>query len=122
MDAGEYWVTIIVTSGDGAFLWGSDIDAEEIEVTSDLLNRRRLPETVSFEDVSLSLTGGADRGMVRLDFTPVGPTEKMLAHLVNDAGSRLTVFFDPLTGTSGILEGYAESLGRQALGWKTGLQ
>jgi prepilin-type N-terminal cleavage/methylation domain-containing protein len=116
VDAGEYWVTIIVTSGDGGFLWGSDIDAEELEVTSDLLNRRRLPEGVHFQDVSLSLTGGADRGMVALNFTPVGPMERMLVHLVSDAGSQLTVFLDPVTGATGVLEGYAEALNQRSLG------
>jgi hypothetical protein len=44
----------------------------------------------------------------------------MLVHLTNDAGSELTVFFDPMTGTSGILEGYAEALDERSLGWVPG--
>ncbi len=116
VDAGEYWVTVILASEDSGLFTDAVEDAQELEVTSDLLHRRVLPEGVHFQDVSLSLTGGADRGMVALNFTPVGPMERMLVHLVSEAGSQLTVFLDPLTGATGVLEGYAQAFNQQSLG------
>lgn len=119
IDADEYWVAALVatTEEDGFFQQSEEM--EEVEVTSDLLSRKKLPEGVRFEDVNLSFTGGTDRGTVEVDFTPIGPTERMLVHLVSDSGSQLTVFFDHLTGTTGVLEGYATDLDQQTLGWKT---
>ena len=115
IDTGEYWVTTfsnIQTAGP----FRKSQDLEEIEVTSDLLRRRRLSDTVRFEDVDLSETGYADSSTVALDFTPVGATEGMLAHLKSESGSQLTVFFDPLTGTPGVLDGYADSVAHQGFG------
>lgn len=114
-DAGEYWVTTVATAqGGGPFQQSEEV--EEIEITSDLLRRKRLPESVRFEDVKLSQSGVTNSGTVKLEFTPVGPTQKMLVHLTSDAGSQLTVFFDPVTGTSGILEGYVEAVDEQSPG------
>ena len=115
IETGEYWVTAYAPSdGGGPFQQREAV--EELEVTSDLLRRTKLHEGVRFEDVNLSETGKADSGTAVLDFTPVGPTQRMLVHLANDADSRLTVFFDPVTGTCGILEGYAESVAEQGVG------
>jgi len=122
IDMDEYWVTALLatTEEDGFFQQSQEM--EEVEVTNDLLTRKKLPEGVHFEDVDLSFTGGTNRGTVEMDFTPIGPTERMLVHLVSDDGSQLTVFFDYLTGTTGVLEGYATHLDQQTLGWKTGAQ
>jgi prepilin-type N-terminal cleavage/methylation domain-containing protein len=114
IDAGEYWLTAFGAADGPGFLLGNQ-DMEEIEVTTDLLRRRRLPDTVTFQDVDLSDSGYADRGTVVTEFTPVGATQEMLVHLRGKSGSQLTVFFDPVTGTHGILEGYAESVTLQGL-------
>ena len=109
MDTREYWVTTFSTDQSAGFFSASQ-DVQEIEVTIDLLHRRRLPNAVRFEDVELSETGGSDSGTVVLDFTPVGPTQGMLVHLASERDSQLTVFFDQITGTSGVLEGYIQSV------------
>ncbi len=109
VDGGEYWLTTFVEEETTGFFQQSK-NLEEIEITADLLRRRRLPETVIFQDVDLSETGYADRGTVVVDFTPVGATQEALIHLRSKNGSQLTVFFDPVTGTSGVLEGYAQSV------------
>ena len=119
IDAREYWVTTVAAPETGGLFQKTE-DVEDVEITSDLLHRKKLPEGVRFQGVVLSVTGETDRGTVMLDFTPVGPVERMLVHLTNDAGSELTVFFDPMTGTSGILEGYAEALDERSLGWVPG--
>ncbi len=113
IDTGEYWVTTFNMDQDSGLFHGSK-EVEEIEVTSDIMHRRRLPDGVHFEDVALSETAGADRGIVDVDFTPVGAVQGMLIHLADDSGSQLTVFFDHLTGTAGVLEGYAESVARDS--------
>lgn len=109
IDTREYWLTTFIADNTTGFFQGTE-DLEEIEITTDLLRRRRLPETARFQDVVLSESGYADSGTVVLDFTPVGVSQEMLVHLQGKSGSQLTVFFNPLTGTTGILEGYVESL------------
>jgi prepilin-type N-terminal cleavage/methylation domain-containing protein len=113
IDTGEYWVTTLAI-GETTSLFQANDELEEIEVTSDIMHRRSLPDSVHFEDVTLSETGGADRGIVNVDFTPVGAAQGMLVHLASDDGSQLTVFFDHLTGTSGVLDGYAEAMARDS--------
>ena len=109
IDEREYWLTTFIADKTTVFFQGTE-DLEEIEITTDLLRRRRLPETARFQDVVLSESGYADSGTVVLDFTPVGVSQEMFVHLRGKRGSQLTVFFDPVTGTTGILEGYVESL------------
>jgi prepilin-type N-terminal cleavage/methylation domain-containing protein len=113
IDTGEYWVTTF-TIGESSSLFRQSDEVEEIEITSDIMHRRSLPDSVHFEDVALSETGGADRGIVDVDFTPVGAAQGMLVHLASDDGAQLTVFFDHLTGTSGVLEGYADAVARDS--------
>ena len=115
IDTGDYWVTTF-TMGETTSLLRGNEDVQEVEVTSDLMHRRRLPYAVRFQDVQLSEMGSADRGIVDVDFTPVGAAQGILIHLASDDGSELTVFFDHLTGTSGVLEGYAEAVARDSLG------
>ena len=71
IDAGEYWVTAMIADA-GTGLTRGNGETQEIEITTDLLRRRRLTETVSFQDVELSELGYVDSGIVVLDFTPVG--------------------------------------------------
>ena len=109
IDAREYWVTAIIADAAAGLTQGNE-EPEEIEITTDLLRRRRLTNTVSFQDVELSELGYADSGAVALDFTPVGARQEILVHLRGKRGSQVTVFFNPVTATSGILEGYVQSV------------
>lgn len=120
IDAGEYWVTTAAATEETA-LFFDDQDLQDVEIETDLLRRRRLPEGVRFEDVELSVSGGNDRGIVKVDFTPVGPTEKMFVHLASDSGRKHTVFFDPMTGQSGLLDGHVRKLDESSLGLSSAL-
>lgn len=115
---GEYWVTAY-TSETGASVprEGEKVEGEveEVEVRNDLLRRTKLREGVRFEDVRLSQTGGTDSGEAIVDFTPVGPTQKILVHLVDERKAQVTVYFDPVTGNSGVLDGYVESVDEWSL-------
>jgi prepilin-type N-terminal cleavage/methylation domain-containing protein len=112
---GEYWVTTIAETEEATFFPDSQ-DLQDVEIDTDLLRRRKLPEGVRFEDVLLSVSGGNDRGIVEVDFTPLGPTEKIFVHLTGDTGRKNTVFFDPMTGESGLLDGHVQVLDESSLG------
>ncbi len=73
-----------------------DEDQPVEEELGGVLGRRKIPEGVRLEAVSID--GGKGRGVVEIEVSPIGLPNMVGFHFVNTDGEYMTVYWDSLTG------------------------
>lgn len=101
-ETGEYWPTILITSGNvGEFV--------DLTGSSVVKKKARLPQGIRFADVMTPHNIlKVDREEAFITFFPTGYAERAVIHLVDDAGRFYTLIIQPLTGDVQIEEGYLD--------------
>lgn len=69
----------------------------EEELGDPILARRKLPEGIQIESVSID-GGKSGRGLVEIEVSPLGLSQRVGFHVVNADGEYMTVWWDPLSG------------------------
>lgn len=80
------------------------VEPTPVELTDPVLGRTRIGEGARLERVVIEGTGYA-KGLVQLNLSALGLTEKVWFYVVNDDGECYTVVWDPVTGGAHLLPG-----------------
>jgi len=92
----EFWVTYL---GEGN---------EEIEDTSILSRKKKLPDGITFKDITTQYNGKIIEGATSTLFLPTGLIENTTIHLRDRDEKIFTLIIKPLTGRVVVEEGYVE--------------
>jgi general secretion pathway protein H len=106
---GEYWPSILVTTGEGT---GQFVGTDE-----NIIKRAQLPEGIRFLDVVTPHdTFKKEEDAAFITFYPTGYVERTLIHLIDMEGRQYSLVIQPLTGDVEILDGYVDLVDTQVQG------
>ncbi len=99
--------TLVFDTENQAYWIASETDPEG-ESGAGFLKKRGLYKGVTFKDVQVGAEVFEEKGLLRIDISPLGVSSSCMVHLVNESGSEMTVRVHPLTGTVSYYDEYVE--------------
>ena len=94
IEQNRYWLSRVKAGAQGS------LEPEEV------MERKRLPDSVSFKDVETLGGGLTAKGEAIIHFWTNGLVEMSSIHLENEKGHRITLVINPITGSVVTKEGY----------------